>query len=68
MSFRNAAAAVLSLFFLVFAIGSGLHAQTEVRVQLDRVRTEITALDRDVQANLNSDKGLVDDFIATIGL
>jgi len=60
MSFRNAAAAVLSLFFLVFAIGSGLHAQTEVRVQLDRVRTEITALDRDVQANLNSDKGLVE--------
>ena len=60
MSFRNPASAALALLLLVFAMGPGLHAQTEVRAQLDRVRTDITALEKEVQANLTNDKGLVE--------
>ena len=59
MSFRKTASAALALLLLVFAMGPSLHAQTEVRAQLDRMPTEITALEKEVQANLTNDKGLV---------
>ncbi|MCA3565046.1 MAG: mechanosensitive ion channel family protein [Methylocystis sp.] len=60
MSLRSAAAAALSLLLLVLASGLSLQAQTDVRAQLDRIRTEITAFEKEVQANLTNDKGLAE--------
>jgi potassium-dependent mechanosensitive channel len=46
------------LFVLLLA--PGVYAQETPRAQLDKVRAEITALEREVEANMASDRGLVE--------
>jgi potassium-dependent mechanosensitive channel len=47
------------LLFVLLLL-SGAHAQETPRAQLDKVRAEITALEREVEANMANDRGLAE--------
>jgi small-conductance mechanosensitive channel len=49
---------LLGVFALLILFALPAAAQPEVKTQLDSIRAEITAVDREIQANLNSDAAL----------
>ncbi len=55
-SFQRLCAPLLFILILL----SGAHAQEPPRAQLDKVRAEITALERELEANMTSDRGLAE--------
>jgi len=55
---RSLSAALLLMMALAFAPPVG--AQGEVKVELEQVRAAITAIDRDIQANLDNDAALLE--------
>ncbi len=50
----------LLLLLLALVAPGTLLAQSEVKGQLDQIRASITAIDKDIQANLNNDAGLLE--------
>ncbi len=54
------ALSALILLLAALLVPQALLAQSEVKSQLDQIRAAITAVDKDIQANLNSDAGLLE--------
>ncbi len=54
------ALSALIFLFAALLVPQALLAQPDVKSQLDQIRAAITAVDKDIQANLNSDAGLVE--------
>jgi potassium-dependent mechanosensitive channel len=60
MTRRLASLIGLLAFLALLALPAPAFAQAEVKAQLDKIRADITAVDKDIQANLTSDKGLIE--------
>jgi potassium-dependent mechanosensitive channel len=57
---RLASLVGLIAFLALSALPVPAVAQAEVKAQLDKIRADITTVDKDIQANLTSDKGLIE--------
>ncbi len=54
------ALSALLLLLAALLVPQALRAQPELKSQLDQIRSTITAIDKDVQANINNDAGLIE--------